>query len=322
VTKSNCNAKCVVVAVIGVALLCLAYLFGAYSYPRNLWPIDYLRGVKNERSVVASYAAITTVSGPGIGTYDLYGRLVSYPNKKETECPVQDGKTAVLLVMGQSNSANHGEKRFSSHYRGSVVNYFNKKCYEASSPLLGATGDEGEFITPLADDLIVQGDYQSVVIVASGIGGTPLSHWQKGGDLNAMLLDVVDGVKQKYVITHVIWHQGESDFASTTTRDYIDEFNSMARTLRSAGVNAPIYLSIATKCYGQIGWCVDNPVAIAQRVLSHQPGMRLAVDTDTLLRPKDRRSDGCHFSASGQQKVADAVASTIHHDLHADEPAK
>jgi Carbohydrate esterase, sialic acid-specific acetylesterase len=117
----------------------------------------------------------------------------------------------VLLIIGQSNSANHADKKFTTQFPQSVFNYFEGKCYIASSPLLGATGEGGEFITPLADKLISVGAYKSVVIVSSGIGGTPISRWQKDGDLNEMLLSTLKRANQKYKITHVIWHQGESD---------------------------------------------------------------------------------------------------------------
>ena len=42
-----------------------------------------------------------------------------------------------VLVIGQSNAANHGQQKYQS--RHSVYSYHNNECYRASDPLPGAT---------------------------------------------------------------------------------------------------------------------------------------------------------------------------------------
>ncbi len=226
---------------VGLALLVIAYLFGAFSYSRELWPIEVLRQIKDAG----------TVSATPVGTqFDSLRRLTFYPGKQQVECPIQATDTGVLLIMGQSNAANHGEKKFTTQYPTHVVNYFEGRCYAASSPLLGATGVRGEFITPLADQLIAKGTYKNIVIIAAAVGGSPISRWQRDGDLNEALIDLIKDVQTKFQITEVIWHQGETDAkhpTRTTTKLYVSSFHSLVDTLTQLNVRAPIFMSIASR---------------------------------------------------------------------------
>jgi hypothetical protein len=283
-------------------LLFTAYLFGAYSYPRNIFPIDLLRTLKNKSNLSAAL---------GNGQYDNFGRLTSINGKSETACPTQSSDTGVLLAIGQSNSANHADKKVATRFPSQVFNYYDGKCYVASSPLLGATGEEGEFITPLADKLIENGTYKTIVIIASGIGGTPISRWQADGDLNQMLLDSLASIK-KYKITDVIWHQGESDFGnSTSAKVYEKSFHSLKDSLRSSAISAPFFIAVATKCGNKATWKEDNPTALGQKKLEDNREIFVAANTDELLENVDRRSDLCHFSETGQIKTANAYADAI-----------
>lgn len=284
-----------------------SYQFGVYSYITNLWPFELPQKTTN-----TSVSPRTIKKAAPIGVYDEFGRLISYVGKKEITCPKQNKDTAVILAIGQSNSANHAEKKFSTQYAEKVINYFNGKCYIASSPLLGATGEEGEFLTPLADRLVESGTYKSVIIVSSGIGATSIYRWQRDGDLNEMLLTTIRNIRGKYRITEVIWHQGEGDFAyKTSSKNYVKSFNSLLQTLSKSKVKAPVFISIATKC-GPVGtWNKDNPTVIGQRQLINNKRIFLGVDTDAALTKFDRRTDNCHFSESGQLKIAMSFASAI-----------
>lgn len=278
-----------------VAVAIASFLFGVYSYPRGLWPVSMLRGL-----------------GDAVrdrGTRDDFGRLISYPGKIDVACPPQDGHTAVILAMGQSNVANHADRRETTRHGRAVVGYFEGKCHIAESPLLGATSDGGEFLTMLADRLVDDGLYRTVVIVSMGVGGSPISRWAPHGDLNASLSASLRRLATDYRVTHVIWHQGETDFANATAAaTYTAAFASLGGTLQEAGVAAPIFTAVATRC--GTPWVADNAIARAQRRLADGQRVFLAVDADALLNPEDR-SDGCHFSESGQRKVATAYAAAI-----------
>lgn len=245
------------------------------------------------------------------GTYDNFERLVGYPGKVEATCPKQTSRVAVMLAIGQSNIANHGLHKYATRHPSRVLNYFAGKCYVAGSPLLGASGEEGEWITPMADALVEAGAYDAIVIISSGVHGTPISRWQRGGDLNGVLLGVLAKLGETYRVTHILWHQGESDFRNlTSTEDYMKGFESMVQTLRQARIAAPIFMSIATRCADYANWFADNPTAIAQRKLVDDKAVFLGVDTDRIVLREDR-DDICHYRESGQLKTASAVATAI-----------
>jgi hypothetical protein len=289
-----------IIALLIILIVFAVYFIGAYSYPRSLWLIELIQKLESSFNITANAA-----------NYDKFGRLTSYP-KEEVTCPKQTDDTAVLLAFGQSNSANHAKEKFTTQYPAKVVNYFGGKCYVAASPLLGASGEEGEFITPLADKLIESGTYKSIVIISSGITDSPISRWQRDGDLNEMLLDVIRKVKLDYKITGIIWHQGETDFGYyTSEKNYIKSFNSLMETLRENNVTVPVFISVSTKCTPNLVWYWNNPTANAQRKLVDNKHMFLGADTDKLLADSDRRLDDCHFGRKGQLKTADSFAAAI-----------
>ncbi|MBA2652703.1 MAG: hypothetical protein H0U73_10610 [Tatlockia sp.] len=248
-------------------------------------------------------------------SFDNFGRLISYPGKIEVACPKQNKDTAVLLVIGQSNAANHAEKQFTTQYPSKVFAYFNGKCFIAASPLLGASGNAGEFITPLADKLIANGDYGSVLIVPLAIGGSTINRWHKGGDLNVMMQAVLSGLSPRFKVTEVIWHQGESDFAEkTTAKEYQQCFNSLLETVRHKGdVMPPVFYAVATLCGHNPEWTPNNSLASGQRSLANpKQKIYLGADTDRFLLSEDRDVGYCHLSEKGQLKAAAAFAEAIH----------
>jgi hypothetical protein len=141
--------------------------------------------------------------------------------------------------------------------------------------------------------------------------------WRKGGVLDGLLLHVLTGLPPGYGITQVLWLQGETDHANASSaEDYTAAFRSLLDTLSDGGVAAPVFLSIATRCVST--WKPDNPTAFAQRALVDDRRVFLGADTDALLGDADRRPDGCHFGASGQQKAATAFAEAIERVRSAD----
>ena len=296
--KRSRFAGVVAIVLAAGAALGAAYWFGAYSYARNIWPATKFTSLRS--------ALLQSWKPPGV-EYGPYARLLAYPGKVSIPCPPQNDRTAVLLIIGQSNAANTGGQRFRSQ-SGRVAAYFEGKCTVAASPLLSTSGIGGEPWTAIGDRLVNGGGFDEAVLVPAAIGGSALAQWISGGDLHGMLEQVVTDAQRNYRITHVLWHQGETDFAVGTSEEtYVSGFHSLARDLRSLGVTAPIYVSIATRCE-QIHnlWSKDNPISRAQRRLGNSgEGFAPGVDTDTLLSDLDR-SDGCHIGGSGMSKLIDA----------------
>jgi hypothetical protein len=296
---------------VGILVLTATYLFGAYSARHQLFPFPLFRALKT--------GAGSTVPAPDdLYTFDQAGRLASGDHKKAAACPQQTDRTAVLLLMGQSNAGNHGGQRFRSEHGEKVVNFFEGRCYVAASPLLGSDGIGGEYWTQLGNLLLDRGSFDQVVLAPVSITGSEISRWVPGGDLNEAMTDTASQLQRRgYLVTHVLWVQGEIDYVKgTNEKDYRDRFLSLVSSLRSHGVAAPVYIGVATKCLGASNGgtrfhSADNAVARAQLALP-DPGanLRSGVNSDALLGDLDRYDD-CHFGSSGEQKVARAWADLL-----------
>jgi len=279
-----------VAAMLAVAFVLVgAYAFGTYSGVKQLWPVSALKRLAHP----PVKGAIVT---------DRLGRLIEYPGKQLLPCPLQTPDTAVLLVAGQSNSGNHQGQKYKA-IDARVVEFFDGRCYAAESPLLGSTGETGESSTLLGNKLVEAGLYRPVVIVPAAVGPSAIHRWATGGDLNAMLMSVIDQAKPVYAITQVLWHQGESDFLEDTPGDrYAADFHSLADSLRADGVAAPVYVSVASFMGYVKPWVSDNPTMLAQRSLPDGKTIFAGPDTDTITISD--RFGGIHFSARGQERLA------------------
>jgi hypothetical protein len=274
--------------------LSASYIFGAVSYHRVIWPVPEFRELK--QSVVPFIPAIHSQT-------DKLDRLVAFGGKREIPCPKQTDRTLVLLIAGQSNAANSGGQRCIGS--DGVINYCAGRCYAAQSPLLETTGIAGDSWTPLGNKLIDDGIADNVILIASAITGASIVKWQDGAPLNLMLQEVARDAQKQYKITHVLWHQGEVDVGVLRSDQYLEKFQILVKSIRRAGVDAPIYVSVATRCEYP-AWRSDNPIAMAQRSLPSPEDLIFAgVDIDSILGSLDRMDD-CHFAASGQEKMASA----------------
>ncbi|MBX5157657.1 hypothetical protein HJB89_11025 [Rhizobium sp. NZLR8] len=282
------------------------YVLGGMSARHDIVPWPQLSTVKHR--VVGAEA-----TPPSRYSFDDNRRLIGDETKTAFPCPIQTDRTAVLLVLGQSNAANDGGQRHRSAYGERVINAFNSHCFIAASPLLGATDTKGEYWTSLGNSLIASGQYDNVVIAPLAYSGSEVARWAKGGDVNGELIDTVKQLRSAgYRPTKVLWVQGEADFVKGTSAPaYEERFLSMVATLRGQGVNAPVYIAIASKCLepSNGGFKVhtpDNPIVQAQQNLSKGGGgIREGVNTDALLSDDDRYDD-CHIGGSGADKVSRA----------------
>jgi hypothetical protein len=281
------------------------FILGAWAGVTDSWPVRFpLQLIEGRPKPIAMMPESRHAA------MDRAGRLLDYPGKIEVQCPEQGPGTAVILIAGQSNAANSGAERHATRYPDRVLNFVAGRCFVAASPLLGTNGFAGELWTPLADKLIESGAFDKVILAPLAVGATKVAQWAEGGDVNATMKPLVEALVSRYRITHVLWHQGESDLMLGTDADsYRKSFLSFAASLRAQGVEAPIYVSRATRCGP--GWKVPNPVRTAQvELLDSKSGLKTGVDTDLLLEAQDRYDD-CHFAASGQMKAAKAWAELL-----------
>jgi hypothetical protein len=102
--------------------------------------------------------------------------------------------------------------------------------------------------TRLGDKLIDENLYDSVIFISIGVANTSIARWTVGGDLHSRIKNAISEVKkQRLEATHLLWHQGESDM-KTSKQEYKKMFMNMLSDIRSRGIQAPIYVSIATRC--------------------------------------------------------------------------
>lgn len=243
---------------------------------------------------------------PGLSTFDDFGRLVSHAGKVKVPCPQQGSRTAVFVIAGQSNAANFAGQRYTSAHGAQILNFFNGDCFIAASPLLGTSESRGEYWTRMANILVSMGKFDTVVLAPIAIDASNIARWARGGDLNGLMLTALANVhRQGYRVTHVLWHQGEADLIMGTSRSqYEANFQSVVDTLRTSGLDAPIFVSITSKCSSVAPYMAGNPIALAQAGLPDAGrGIVTGVNTDRLLDDSDRYDD-CHFAGSGAEKVA------------------
>ena len=293
--------------VLPCALLLAGYVLGAYSFAHAIWPTNVLTSKHN-----------TNVAKALSKNFDELGAYSNLIGKVEVYCPVQSASSAVILVLGQSNSANHSERKFVTQFPRRVINFYQGKCYTAQSPLLGASGLEGEYLTQMSDSLIEAGVFQNVIIINTSIGGSKVGDWVGTGRLAKTLKITLNSLKLKYKVTNVIWHQGESDFTSKTSFDsYRSSFKSLENSLQKNSVTAPILMVTSTICGYDLNWTEKNPVVLAQKSLIDDHLVFLGLDADATLGIKDRRPQSpsqepnCHLSERGQSVVSNAIAKKI-----------
>jgi hypothetical protein len=231
-------------------------------------------------------------------------RLPPPPVRVERPCGPVSGKTAIIVVHGQSNAANYGSARHAA--REAVDNFdpASGKCFAATDPLLGADGMGGNFATRLGDILIQDGRYDRVIFVPLARGGASIAFLNNEGA--ELITNGIAKLKQAGLTpTHILFQQGETDAVSTTTAEqYASQLHQLVKRFRAAGFNAPFYLSRSTKC-DYVG--PNNIAAVRAGQLSavnDALNIRPGPDTDTIGN-EGRSPDGCHMNEAGT--LANAV---------------
>ncbi|MBI3413955.1 MAG: neutral/alkaline non-lysosomal ceramidase N-terminal domain-containing protein [Verrucomicrobia bacterium] len=74
----------------------------------------------------------------------------------------------------------------------------------------------------------------TIGLIPSAVGGTPLSRWEKGGDLYAQALARARHAMQDGTLKGILWHQGEDDAKEEkTARSYAGRLAQMIHDLRA-----------------------------------------------------------------------------------------
>lgn len=231
------------------------------------------------------------------------------------DCP----DAPVLLVLGQSNAANSvADFLYVPRHRQVNFDALDGTCRPAAEPLLGmwpgGHGDDagrGSIWTLVGDGLIERGGLDTVVLAPIAVGGSSVADWSDG-TLSGRLERALAGLRAAGLrVRWVAWHQGERDAgAGMAAADYTAHLRRVVGRIRAAGVEAPVYVAVATMC-GNAG---SEAIRRAQRDLpARLPGVRGGPDTDELSSIA-LRYDGCHFNEAGARLHAAAWVSALLRD--------
>ncbi|MCI0533825.1 MAG: prolyl oligopeptidase family serine peptidase [Verrucomicrobiales bacterium] len=242
------------------------------------------------------------------------------------------GVGEVFVVVGQSNSSNHGEEKQLTK-TGLVAALARSKWQLAHDPQPGASGAGGSFIPPFAD-AIAERFKVPVGVVAAGVGSTSVREWLPAASrfpnpptLTRHVRALLSGEWESKGILFtnltlrlrqlgpggfraVLWHQGESDAnqkdASRTLpghlyQKYMERFILECR--RDVGWDFPWFVALVS--YHTPDDAGSPEIRAAQRAL-WKPGLALeGPDSDALtgdLRNHDGK--GVHFSGKGLREHA------------------
>lgn len=233
------------------------------------------------------------------------------PPRTERPCVTGPGKTAVIVIHGQSNAANYGNARYVARKPVDNFDPATGRCFAAADPLLGADGAGGNFATRLGDILIEAGRYDRVILAPVAVEGASLS--VLNNEQAARIENVLAKLRSAGLTpTHFLFQQGEKDAMLTTTQaQYVSQLHQLVRRIRNAGFDAPFYLSQSTKCD------VVDPKNVAEvragqfAAVDHTLNIRLGPDTDVIANDGRNPFDGCHMNALGTLANAALWASFI-----------
>lgn len=251
----------------------------------------------------------------------LLPRAVNEPDDRQAD-PVavsppdcHNVRTMVVLTAGQSNAANAGSDP-SGPFPG-VFNLYGGRFHQARDPLLGASGQGGSVWIRFSRKVIEAGLYQQVVIVPVAIGGTRIAHWVPGGELSHRIPAAIAQCKALGLgITHVIWHQGESDTQYGTSQTaYAKALRAVIGQIRANGVPAPVMVCRAARMRDIYG---PQIIKAQEEVISSTSGVIAGPNTDDLIGV-DKRFDDLHFNGAGFDAFASALVSALPNKLVDDE---
>lgn len=225
------------------------------------------------------------------------------PNKNKTRVDVLS-KRDIIILFGQSNSAN--SVLSNEYFRSKHLNYFNKKFYRLSNPVLGANGDKDSVAPAIAAKLKSKKPY---IFLTNGWGGTSIYDWSHP---NSMLVKYIKrnlkDLLKIHRLKYLIWIQGESD--NNTDVDYIRQFNIFRDNLFSGISNN--HLQKAKWIITQTSICGnkrDHVLNAQQKKLAQKDKVYITKVTDSL--DINYRFDDCHFNKFGTEKIAIEISKII-----------
>lgn len=257
------------------------------------------------------------------------------------------GKTAVehlgigevFVIAGQSNSANHGEKK--QNITSGLVSTFDGKSWRiAHDPQPGASGGGGSFIPSFADAMAKKFEVP-IGIVSTGVGATSVREWlpkgsrflnpptimnkvvshPKGGWMSKgdVYENFISRVKPlgRYGFRAVLWHQGESDAnqkdtSRTLKGELYQEYLAKLIEATRNDVDWKCPWFVAQASYHTPDDTGSPDIRAAQKALWDSGVALEGPDTDKLDGDhRDNGGKGVHFSEKGLKAHGSAWAAKV-----------
>ena len=226
-----------------------------------------------------------------------------HPDNNKTRVNVSSQRD-IIILFGQSNSANSVLSK--EYSKSKHLNYFNKKFYCLSNPVLGADGDKDSVAPAIAAKLKSKKPY---IFLTNGWGGTSIYDWSHP---DSMLVKYVKknlkDLLKIHRLKYLIWIQGESD--NNTDVDYVKEFNIFRNNLFSGILDKKIQdakwiITQTSFCGNKRDYVLNNQ----QKKLAKKDKVYVTKVTDNL--DINYRFDNCHFNKFGTEEIGIEIAKII-----------
>jgi hypothetical protein len=242
------------------------------------------------------------------------------PDSEVACAAVRAGQPLILLVLGQSNAANHGERPGAAGPSATAATITTvtsdasgqARCHRSRDPLPGGTGGGDSVWSRLPAALLRAGVTRPLVVGLLGVDASSIEDWtEPGSPLPPRLRTLAQQMRAAGLAPQwVLWQHGESNArAGTRSQVYAQRLQMLGTQLAQAGVDAPLVLAQSTVCGSAPSSAIRLAVqAVVQQAAAASPPPASArfltgPDTDALSDALYRR-DGCHFSQVGLNAAA------------------
>jgi hypothetical protein len=180
--------------------------------------------------LVAILAVLLTVVG--------YAASAAETNaSKQTVKPPSKKKFHLYLLMGQSNMAGRGKVEAEDKTPNPrVLAFTTNGTWQVAvdpitwdKPTIAGVGPGVAFGKAMAQ----ANPKVTIGLVPCAVGGTPLSRWEKGGDLYSNAVYRARLAMKSGRLNGVVWHQGESDSKPGLAETYGDRLAKMIQDIRA-----------------------------------------------------------------------------------------
>jgi len=211
-----------------------------------------------------------------------------------------------LLVLGQSNGANHGPTPKPVAF-GSMTGP-DRELIPLADPVFGGSGDGGSVWTRIADVLDKQRFDGGLTITLRSVGGTSVADWSSGGaQYDGLKAEIAELARIKPPITHVIWHQGERDtLLGTSRKDYIERFNALHQLVHA---HMPNVTWIICRASYRFGVTSADVIAAQNAIIANNADCHPGPNTDALGTAF--RYDDTHLNDIGQSEFAQMLVAML-----------